>query len=490
MYHKKMFLSCTMNQLQNLKSLLLIITFLLISSLAFAQGWQTETNVDSSFIDQLNSTSSANNEYMSVGTTRKTNPGMNHPLLVKTSSNGDTLLTRIFSWIQGEAFHIINTMDGNFVSIGYQMLSPTNSQMLFFKVNSSGDTLWTRNIGGGSGEEGYKLAQNSAGEIYLAGITRSYGNGSADVYIVKINTNGDTLWTRTFGTSDFDQPTSIYATPQGGCIVSGYLYGSWPTQPFLIKYSSAGDTIWTKKYPGIFGNPFSFITDMCPTYDGGYIMACSTYVQSVGFKSGLIKVNSTADTLWTKIFNSSLNYYRFSSVAENLQNDLVLTGTSNYNGSSKILLFTLSSIGDSLSTAYYVGGGKSEGNEIRLLSDGGYIISGFSRYSTSTNATNCLLVRISGTISSIFSPFYAKDQILAFPNPSYDNTRFYLQEFRNVPLNFSLSDGNTVIAVNDIIPDALGNFMFKIDHLPQGIYFYSFSSNEKIISSGKLLIER
>ena len=84
------------------------------------------------------------------------------------------------------------------------------------------DTLWTRTYGGSGDEWAYSVQQTADGGYIVAGYTYSFGAGGGDFYLVKTNSQGDTLWTRTYGGSDDDGAYSVQQTADGGYIVAGY----------------------------------------------------------------------------------------------------------------------------------------------------------------------------------------------------------------------------------------------------------------------------
>jgi len=150
-------------------------------------------------------------------------------------------------------YSVQQTSDGGYIVAGYSGSFPVFGIYLL-KTNASGDTLWTRTYGGLSWDQGNSVQQTSDGGYIVAGYTHSFGhaNGWADVWLIKTNASGDTLWTRTYGGTNGDQGYSVQQTSDGGYIIAGWTnsFGAGGYDVYLIKANASGDTLWTKTYGG------------------------------------------------------------------------------------------------------------------------------------------------------------------------------------------------------------------------------------------------
>jgi len=233
----------------------------------------------------------------------------NAAYLIKTDLNGDSLWTKTFIPIgsgSAAAYSVQQTNDNGFILTGTADFIGSGNDVYLIKTDSLGDTLWTKIYGGVNWDRGQSVQQTNDNGYIIAGYTASFGAGSYDVYLIKTNSNGDTLWTKTFGGIQDDAGKSVQSTSDAGYIIGGYTYsfGAGNYDVYLIKTNSNGDTLWTKTFGGIESDNGYFVRQ---TSDGGYITTGvnSSYCLTCVY---LIKTDSTgyAPTGINNILTSAL----------------------------------------------------------------------------------------------------------------------------------------------------------------------------------------
>ena len=292
--------------------------------------------------------------------------------LVTTAVQAQTTWLKTYGGSKGEGgFDVQQTEDGGYIVIGNTDSYGTGSVALYLiKTDSMGDTLWTRTFGGSNTDVGICVHQTFDYGYMIVGTTYSFSAGSGDVYLVKTDEKGDTLWTRNYGSSIVEAGYSGQQTTDGGYIMSGYSLDGG----ILIKTDSLGDTLWIKKFER---NILSYGWDVQQTDDGGYILTG----EARGL-AALVKTDTLGRTLWSNHFGAK-RHDRSYSVRQTTDGGYILAGIQYVPGGtesdSRAFLVKTDASGDTLWTRK-LGDDVSAGKCVRETSEGGYIITGFHRY--------------------------------------------------------------------------------------------------------------
>ena len=148
-------------------------------------------------------------------------------ILRKINSDGDTLWTKIVypdtvGVIYSEC--IRQTLDGGYFILAneYDVSYNGNSEnIMLFRTNEFGDTIWTKRYGGNGIDNGEYFTETPDGGYLIVGSTESFGAGGSDVWLVKIDSIGNTEWTKTIGGPEDDYGKYVQVTSDSGYIVTG-----------------------------------------------------------------------------------------------------------------------------------------------------------------------------------------------------------------------------------------------------------------------------
>ena len=298
----------------------------------------------------------------------------------------DTLWTRSYGGVNSdEAWCMTRAQDGGFVLGGYTFsFGAGRTDMYIIRAGTSGIMEWQRFVGGSDWDYCNGICKCPNGDYIAAGGTCSYGPGIPDwynIYITRIDSNGDSIWTRMFGGDRSDMANAIQSTMDGGCIIAGYTesFGSGAphTKMFLLKLNADGDSLWMNMYGDSLGYEFARALDCMNSGDfvlGGQIMSGPN-----GGGALVSKINDSGMLEWTTQFSieQRTEIYAISevnggiAVAGNTKSDTI-----SYDP-KKMFLAKLSFEGDTLWTRTYSGNGYDlDCYDMQVTLDGGFILAG------------------------------------------------------------------------------------------------------------------
>jgi hypothetical protein len=125
------------------------------------------------------------------------------------------------------------------------------SCLLISSVEASSE-IWSQTYGGTSSDEAEAMVQTSDGGYALAGDTTSFGAGSYDFWLVKVDANGNMEWNQTYGGTNYDYARSLVETSDGGYALAGYTGFLFAESAdfWLVKTDANGNMEWNQTYGG------------------------------------------------------------------------------------------------------------------------------------------------------------------------------------------------------------------------------------------------
>lgn len=317
--------------------------------------------------------------YIITGSTYDFPSGWEHTYLIKTDGYGDTLWTKTLGGTVAEdGYWVEQTSDGGYIIAGTTGSFGAGFQDIYLiKINAVGNTLWSKTFGGIGSEVGHSVQQTTDGGYIIAGYTTGFGAGAPDVYLVRTDVNGNMLWTKTFGGTNSDDGYSVRQTSDGGYIIVGFTYsfGAGNNDVYLIKTDTTGNPLWTKTYGA---SNFDYAYSVEQTTDGGYIIVGGTLSFGVGGGDVyLIKTDTIGNVLWANTFGAA-NYDFGLCVQQTSDGGYIVSGTSDSFGAGlqDVYLLKTNTIGNVLWSRTFGGVGDEFGvdNGVEQTTDGGYII--------------------------------------------------------------------------------------------------------------------
>jgi len=235
--------------------------------------------------------------YIVAGVTTSFGASNGDFFLVKTDANGNVIWAKTYGGTDNDlAYSVQQTSDGGYILAGWTLSFGAGSWDIFFiKTDANGNIQWTKTYGGTGEDLAYSVQQTSDGGYIVAGYTGSFGAGSSDFFLIKTDANGNLQWAKTYGGISHDEAYSVQQTSDGGYIVAGrtWSFGAGNWDILLIKTDANGNIIWAKTYGG---TDYDLAFSVQQTSDGGYILAGGTFSFGAGsYDIFLIKTDANGN---------------------------------------------------------------------------------------------------------------------------------------------------------------------------------------------------
>ncbi|MFA4872068.1 MAG: hypothetical protein WC610_03375 [Patescibacteria group bacterium] len=395
----------TKNQKWIISGLVFVLVFLMSNSLSAGQAppieWQKTfggTNTE----DQANSVQQTSDHgYIVAGWTWSFGGAGSHndaydAYLIKTDTNGNLLWQKTLGGINGDiASSVQQTSDNGYIVAGATYsFGAGNSDAYLIKTDSKGNLLWQKTFGGTGEDWASSVQQTSDGGYIVAGLTQSFGAGSEDVYLIKTDANGNLLWQKTLGGTNGDMASSVQQTPDNGYIIAGWTtsFGAGSYDAYLIKTDANGNLLWEKTFGG---TDWDWANSVQQTSDHGYIVAGSTSSFGAGYGDVyLIKTDSNGNLLWEKTFGGISDDGAFS-VQQTSDNGYIIAGEiRSFQPISKDAYLIKTDSNGELQWQKTFGETRWDwANSVQQTSDHGYIVAGGTT-SFGTGSYDVYLVKI------------------------------------------------------------------------------------------------
>ena len=143
------------------------------------------------------------------------------------------------------------------------------------KLNSSGGIVWQKTYGGTGDDDAEWIQQTSDNGYFVTGQTSSFGSGNGDAWVLKLDSNGNVVWQKTYGGSGTDFLLSAQQTTDGGYVLAGRTtsFGAGALDGWVIKLDSSGNVAWQRTYGGSNVDRLAIVRQ---TADGGFVVSGRT----------------------------------------------------------------------------------------------------------------------------------------------------------------------------------------------------------------------
>lgn len=367
----------------------------------------------------------------------------------------------------------------------------SSMQLVVWRYTVNGDSIGMWQFGSRADKEfGMGICSaNGNGVVVCGGIVDVSSGNQTNVLVVRIDSSGNTLWSRSFGGSQVDLGKAVKPTSDGGYIVSGYSFSNFASNgptAFLWKLDSLGQTQWLKYYGQESYLGWGF--DVVVKPDGGFIFGGITghfeptnnLWRNVPY---LVSTNALGDTIWT---------WRSGFPREGSINSIAIKGDEIWaagdwlfreNSDRQLLLFRFSQSGQQLGYSNYGGAGQEFGLDLIQTIDGGFAITGNNSsicqscvYLVKTDSNGCVQPGCMQAVS-VQEHLQANIALKIYPNPVVDKLNIE-SNFEQGQLQLQISDMQGRMVHSEQQP-ANTNIQLQLSHLPAGMYLLRIQNGQQ-----------
>ncbi|MCX6068088.1 MAG: hypothetical protein NT121_20455 [Chloroflexi bacterium] len=240
------------------------------------------------------------------------------PTTVPTPEIPRSLWDKTYHKISGDMGEdVLVADDGGFFIVGTAGLDMSGASLsgdiYLIRTDANGEVLWEKTYGGVKAEEGLSIARTNDGNLLLAGMTKSSGAGGADAYLVKVDLDGNEIWSKAYG-GPLDEMVSARVLEDGSFMLwgnvvdpndsiadpgaAGYDGYAGRSNIYLAKVDAAGNLMWSKT----FGGQNNLLTSGgVAAADGGFVVLASLLrYPEPGDDAYLLKVDKNGKKVWER----------------------------------------------------------------------------------------------------------------------------------------------------------------------------------------------
>ncbi len=296
-------------------------------------------------------------------------------LLFLTNLSFSQSWERLFSKQSTDVFRCVQEVStGGYVAAGYTADSTVNDSDAFVvRLNPNGDTLWTYTYNSGSRKKDlfYKIIETSDGGFLALGYTNSFPVVSDDILYIKLSSSGTEQWVKTWGSAETEHGQDVVET------IDGYTLCGYTTTPanyyqaVIIHVDFNGDVLWTNT---IGDTDYDDANAIELLSDGGYLLGGQGRSNG-NFDMYLIRTNSLGDTLWTKHVGSA-GIDNIESMTKVTDGYILAGGTTGATSGNDGYIVKVDTGGNMVWSKIYGGDDQDDFHRIEPTTDGGFILCG------------------------------------------------------------------------------------------------------------------
>jgi len=280
--------------------------------------------------------------------------------------------------------------DGKILVVGYMMkFNETtglgNDDLWLMKITESGEIEWSKTIGSNLTELGRTIVKARNNGYLIGAVRRNKNNKEFDIWLLRIDEDGNVLWNKTYGNDKYDDVYAIIKAIDGGYIILGVTIFYGPISTWILKINETGEVEWNKTYS------YGIAKSIIPSHDGYIIVGWTEEAETEKTKLWLVKINESGSVEWNKTYD----YLGCHAITQSSDGGYMLLGGTRSNETGiDILLIKIDEEGNIIWNKTYGEKGDDFGFSIIHASNNGYVIVGRTT-SFGADGVDILLMKVS-----------------------------------------------------------------------------------------------
>jgi hypothetical protein len=487
-----------------MKKIYALVVFSLLFHNAFSQVKFQRTYGGNGYDDGRCVKQTYDGGYIIAGSTSSFGAGLSDILLLKVDSLGNPLWAKTFGGANIDRGYSLDiTNDSGFVICGFtNNFGSGGYDIYLIRTDSLGNASWTKTYGGNDWDFGFSIKQTPDGGFIIAGDSYSGVSGYRNPEIIKTDNAGNLQWKKELTIYNDEYVNTIGITNNNQYVVAGYsfLVNRTNSEDVVVhKLDSNGDSLWTKF---IGDSTDEEVFSLLMLQDNSFVMVGSN-LDTNNLNNLMIRLSENGDSLLYKLLSPDEDEVTYD--VSNVNDDLIICGyTTTFGGGGKDFFITKTdTLGNVLLPAGQTYGalGDEIAYSVRTTSDGGYILCGSTTgYGPGPEAV--FLVKVDSGFNTSATVVINVDEILfhsvnnnsiwIYPNPvsNYLTLSSNQKNLLGAKLNFELF---SLFGQGVWVESTVMYASFKIDrtNIPAGSYFYriSESNSAQSLFSGILILQ-
>jgi uncharacterized delta-60 repeat protein len=317
-----------------------------------------------------------------AGATRSFSLGKEDIYVLKTDAKGKMLWEKRLGKARKDIAYAIDDAPGKALYIAGTSKSYSKEgdyDMIVMKLDSNGNVLWGKSLGGAGKDQGYGVVTTRDGGCVVVGKTKSFGHGHYDAYVVKLSSDGKVLWSKAFGGESNDEAQAVTQLADGSLIITGGTesFGAGEFDFYIIKLAANGKKLWERYYGEKKEDMLNCVT---PSAKGGFTAAGYTRSYHSHKKDlNVMRCDKDGNILWHKIVGKQ-NHEIANDIVSMPDDGVLVVGSDKSKGHGKNDIYVLTfDAGGKLTFEKTYGGKKNDvAHGVDRTPDGGYVIAGES----------------------------------------------------------------------------------------------------------------